>query len=120
MGRYGVTCNAIRPNAGTRLTLNEELKQAWEKAGMTDLITRMDQIKPEDIAPLVVWLASDDAINVNGRTFFVETGRIGLYSEPVEEKVMVKVGGWTVDELFNSIPITLTSDLVNELLPKNE
>lgn len=108
MGRYGVTCNCIRPTAGTRLTLSEEMKKA-----RTEDIARIEQIKPEDIAPLVVWLASDDAANVNGRVFYVQTGRIGLYSEPVMEKQLVKAGGWTIDELFNFMPITMTWELVN-------
>jgi hypothetical protein len=60
-----------------------------------------------------VWLASDDAANVNGRTFFVEKGRVGLYSEPVLEKQLVKPGGWTIDELFTYMPGTMTRDLVN-------
>src|SRR5512136_139621 len=108
MGRYGVTCNCIRPNAGTRLTLSDEMRKARPEA-----MARFEQMKPEDIAPLVVWLASDDAANVNGRTFFVERGRIGLYSEPVLEKQMVKVGGWTIDELFMFMPAAMTKDLVN-------
>lgn len=108
MGRYGVTCNCIRPTAGTRLTLSEEMKKA-----RAEDITKLEQIKPEDIAPLVVWLASDDAANVNGRVFYVQTGRIGLYSEPVMEKQLVKAGGWTIDELFNFMPITMTWELVN-------
>jgi len=120
MGRYGVTCNAIRPNAGTRLTLSDQLKEAWKKAGMEAAIERMEHMGPEDIAPLVVWLASDDAANVNGRTFFVETGRVSLYSEPVEEKTLVKVGGWTIDELFNFMPTTLAAGLVNPAAPKQE
>ncbi|HJX69088.1 MAG TPA: SDR family oxidoreductase [Dehalococcoidia bacterium] len=108
MGRYGVTCNCIRPNAGTRLTLSDEMKKA-----RPDAMTKFEQMKPEDIAPLVVWLASDDAANVNGRTFYVERGRIGLYSEPVLEKQLVKAGGWTIDELFMFMPTALTKDLVN-------
>jgi len=108
MGRYGVTCNCIRPNAGTRLTLSDEMKKARPEA-----MARFEQMKPEGIAPLVVWLASDDAANVNGRTFFVERGRIGLYSEPILEKQLVKDGGWTIDELFKFMPLTMTGELVN-------
>ena len=108
MGRYGVTCNCIRPNAGTRLTLSDEMKKARPEA-----MAKFEQMKPEDIAPLVVWLASDEAANVNGRTFYVERGRIGLYSEPLLEKQLVKVGGWTIDELFMFMPTAMTKDLVN-------
>ena len=108
MGRYGVTCNCIRPNAGTRLTLSDEMKKARPEA-----MARFEQMRPEGIAPLVVWLASDDAANVNGRTFFVEKGRIGLYSEPILEKQLVKDGGWTIDELFKVMPVTMTKELVN-------
>ena len=108
MGRYGVTCNCIRPNAGTRLTLSDEMKKARPEA-----MVKFEQMKPEDIAPLVVWLASDDAANVNGRTFYVETGRIGLYSEPVLEKQLVKASAWTIDELFKFMPGTMTKELVN-------
>jgi NAD(P)-dependent dehydrogenase (short-subunit alcohol dehydrogenase family) len=102
MGRYGVACNCIRPNAGTRLTLSDEMRKTWPKSA----IEMLEQMKPEDIAPLVVWLASDAAANVNGRVFYVETGRIALYSEPVLEKQLVKVGGWTIDELFMFMPVS--------------
>ena len=120
MGRYGVTCNAIRPNAGTRMTLSDELKAAWKKAGREAAIVAMEKNDPNDIAPLVVWLASDDSANVNGRTFYVQTGLVALYSEPVHEKALVKVGGWTVDELFDFMPSTLAAGLVNPAPLKQE
>src|SRR5512137_2025433 len=77
MGKYGVTCNAIRPNAATRMTVTDELMAAWKKqfvdAGGTDeaqfkaIIDKMVlSSKPEHIAPVVTWLATEDAANVNG------------------------------------------------------
>jgi len=113
MGRYGATCNAIRPNAGTRMTMSDDMKQAAERSGRGEIVKYMESMKPEDIAPMIVWLASDASANVNGRTFFVQTGRIALYSEPVQEKVIEKQGGFTIDELFEKIPLTLAADLVN-------
>ena len=112
MGRLGVTCNAIRPNAATRLTLSDELKAAWTKSGMEQAVQQLEQLKPEDIGPLVVWLASEEAGNVNGRIFQVQTGKIALYSEPVEEKVINKPGSWTIDDVFKMVP-DITKDLVN-------
>jgi len=113
MGRYGVRCNAIRPNAGTRLTLSDEMRKTWPP----EAIAAMEAYRPEDIAPLVVWLASDDAVNVNGRSFFVQTGTVALYSEPAQEKSMLKAGGWTIDELFMYMPTTLAAGLANPYPP---
>jgi len=118
MGRYGVTCNAIRPNAGTRMTMSDDMKQAAERSGRGELVKYMESMKPEDIAPLIVWLASDDSANVNGRTFFVQTGRIALFSEPIQERVIEKQGGFTIDELFEKMPKTLADGLVNASPPE--
>ncbi|MBL7166299.1 MAG: SDR family oxidoreductase [Dehalococcoidales bacterium] len=118
MGRYGVTCNAIRPNAGTRMTMSDDMKQAAERSGRGEFVKYLEALKPEDIAPLIVWLASDDSANVNGRTFFVQTGRIALFSEPVQEKVIEKQGGFTIDELFEKMPKTLADGLVNASPPE--
>lgn len=115
MGRYGVTCNCIRPSAGTRLTLSDDMKKTRE-----DTVIRFQSLKPEDIAPLVVWLASDDSASVNGRTFYVEAGRIGLYSEPTLEKQLVKIGAWTVDDMFTFMSTSLTGGLVNPDPPRSE
>lgn len=119
MGRYGVTCNAIRPNAGTRMTLSDDMKQAAARTGSDGMIKMLEMMKPEDIAPLVVFLASDAAANINGRTFFVQTGRIALYSEPEQIKNISKPGvGFTIDEVFDLLPKNVTGDLVNRFPPQ--
>jgi NAD(P)-dependent dehydrogenase (short-subunit alcohol dehydrogenase family) len=118
MGKYGVTCNAIRPSAGTRLTLTDELRAAWERSGRHETIARVERSKADDIAPLVVWLASDAAANVNGRSFFVETGRVSLYTEPTPALTILKQEAFTIDEMFDSMPQTLAAGLVNPAPPQ--
>jgi 3-oxoacyl-[acyl-carrier protein] reductase len=113
MGPLGVTCNAIRPNAATRLTLSDELKASWTKSGMEQAIKQLEQMRPEDIAPLVVFLASDASANVNGRVFLVQTGKISIYSDPVEEKTITSDVSWSIDEMFRAMP-SITSHLVNQ------
>jgi NAD(P)-dependent dehydrogenase (short-subunit alcohol dehydrogenase family) len=111
MGKYGVTCNCIRPIAATRLTLSPELQAAMEKkskeagAGLgLDIGAELKKMAPEHIAPLVVYLATDAAANINGRTFFVGGGEVGLYSEPAVISSIFKDGVWTVKELADILP----------------
>ncbi len=110
MGRYGVTCNAILPVAGTRLNIgNPEVS----RVRTAESLARSALNKSEDVAPIVVWLASDDAANVNGRAFSSLTGEVGIYSEMQIEHRLVKDTAWTIDELFDLMPKTLAAGLVN-------
>jgi len=130
MGKYGVTCNALRPNAATRMTVTDELLAAWKKqfvdAGGTDEKVFKEMIdkmvlssKPEHIAPVVVWLATDEAANVNGATFFISSNDIGIYAEPaVTQKITKAEGFWTVDELVAITPKELTNNWVNPMPAK--
>jgi len=67
--KYGVTANAIAPVARTRLTTDATPSTAsmMQKAAGDEF----DQFGPQNIAPLVAWLASDDAAGVNGQVFRV-------------------------------------------------
>lgn len=125
LGRYGVTVNAIRPLAGTRLTLTDELRAAAEKKAkqgqtrLTEAVRIFEASKPEHIAPLVVWLCTDAAAHVNGRTFAVEGPKVGLYSEPELIRQLYSPSGfWTLDELVGAMP-GIAGDLVNPSPPQS-
>jgi len=121
LGRYGITCNAIRPRAGTRLTINQALKDAWvkmwgEEEAMKHVRELEDMLRPEEIASLVVYLASEQADHVNGCIFEVWRGHIGIYRDPPEvEQVLWKDGSWLPEELVDLMGKTLTRGKVREL-----
>ncbi len=121
MGRYGVTCNAIRPRADTRLTLTAQVLQAREQriAAGLDRPTEEWQRSPDAVAPLVVWLCTEAASEINGCSFVVRGSYIGLYQEPVLARTLYKRAGiWTVPELCDAMPTALTAGLVNPSPPK--
>jgi len=75
--------------------------------------------KPEHIAPVVVWLATEDAANVNGATFFISGNEIGIYAEPaVTQKITKADGFWSVDELVKVTPKELTNNWINPMPAK--
>jgi NAD(P)-dependent dehydrogenase (short-subunit alcohol dehydrogenase family) len=75
MNRYGVTANAIAPVARTRLTVDATPQTA---AGMAKPKEGWDPFTPAHVAPLVAWLASDDAKDVHGEVFRVGMGTVWL------------------------------------------
>src|SRR5262245_5952492 len=70
LGRYGVTANAIAPAARTWMT----------EAAFAEMMRKpeagFDRMAPENVAPLVSWLASTESREVTGRVFEVEGGVI--------------------------------------------
>jgi NAD(P)-dependent dehydrogenase (short-subunit alcohol dehydrogenase family) len=116
LGRYGVTCNAVRPRASTRLTVNPMMEEARRRRAEAQGGTVEDDesaepiatMDPAAIASLVVYLCTDDARNVNGRDFFVAGNQIGLYSLPsTEADVFTTQPIWTVDGLAAVFQSTL-------------
>jgi NAD(P)-dependent dehydrogenase (short-subunit alcohol dehydrogenase family) len=121
MGRYGVTCNAIRPAAATRLTVSPEMEAARKKreqTGQPAPAFDITSLVPEAIAPLVVFLCTDEAANINGHIFYVRAGQISLMTDPTIWRSVHKDGRWTVDELCKIIPQSLAAGLVNPSPPE--
>ena len=67
----------------------------------------------DDVAPMVTWLASDDAAHVNGHVFHVTEGLVTLLNEPEPVRTIQKDGIWTVEELVRVFPVTIGIELVN-------
>ncbi|PKB67329.1 MAG: hypothetical protein BZY82_03470 [SAR202 cluster bacterium Io17-Chloro-G3] len=125
MGRYGVNCNAVSPVAKTRLFpgaaenhrvfgLDEPSSrraglgippplEAWEGPGSPN--------DPENVAPIVVYLCSDQSPNANGYVFGVRGGSIYVYSNPAPERSIFKAGIFTMDELDELVPQFISYDL---------
>ncbi len=134
LGRYGVTCNSIRPRAGTRLTLDPELLEQQKRAmqsraggrlgggdsdvAMTGMAAGM--FKPENVSPFVTWLCTDEAANVNGRSFLVGGNLIGLYTEPTVEAALYNPQeDWTVDYISAIAPQSYLGAIKN-IAPSQE
>lgn len=92
--RVGVRVNAIAPAAMTRLLGTVMADQPQPAPG------EYNPWSPAQISPLVVWLSSDLAKDVNGQVFAVSGERIQLLSgwRPVTE---LRAGGrdWTIADI---------------------
>lgn len=82
LARYGITANALAPNARTRMTATAFDMTADEAA--------FDVYAPENMAPLVAWLCSADSADVTGEVFELKGGRVflsqGWTDSPAEDK----------------------------------
>jgi NAD(P)-dependent dehydrogenase (short-subunit alcohol dehydrogenase family) len=105
MWRHNVTVNAIAPAARTRMT-----EGAY---GSIEVGEGFDFWHPDNVAPLVVYLASDASSHISGKVFGVQGNVVELYqpwtsfSEIVNESGRWEPGDLAarVDTLFEGFPI---------------
>lgn len=119
LGRFGIRCNAIRPMAITQQVAEyHEHSAQWRR--LMDLTTGPGTVDldaeafgPARISPFVVWLCTDAAAGVNGRTFRISGDRVTLLAEPRAESMIEQAGGWTLDDLDRVAPEELVPEMVN-------
>ena len=109
MGRYGVTVNAVAPAAATRMigTIPEPATPRPSSSGQPP------SLEPEDVAPFVVYLATNAAANINGQIFAVMGGLVAQLNDPAPQRTIQKATRWTPEEIAQIFPATLGRDLVN-------
>lgn len=117
--RYGITANAICPAADTRMTINDAVIANRARKLEDGLITQEEYDRasrprgPEYVAPMVGYLCTDAAQDVNGHVFHVERNRIHNYYFGEERKALHKGGDglFTMDELLRDVPTTIMSEI---------
>ena len=121
-GRYGITANAMCPMAATRMTVNDAVIAGWKRRLERGLLTqaqydsRMAMPGPEYIAPMVAYLCTEDAKDVNGQLFHAERSLIHTYRYGEEAKSIYKYtdgGMFTVNELIETVPASLMAGIPN-------
>ena len=62
-------------------------------------VARLQQMTPEKIAPLVVYLGSDKADGISGQIFSVRNNEIFLFNQTRPIRALHRSDGWTPEKL---------------------
>ena len=93
MAKYGVTSNAIAPRARTRMTEGT--------FGNIPKPEGFDAWDPDNVAPWVVYLCTEQAAHISGQCFIVTGGEVHLIEQHHVVRTINKGDRWTVEELVD-------------------
>ncbi len=113
MAKYGVRANAIWPGANTRMTATvpEAARQIRAERGLGENAPRPTERKPEHVAAVVAFLATDMAQDITGWTIGITGDRLSLIEDPRPVKTVFCPGGWSLDQVVELWPGSLGLDL---------
>jgi NAD(P)-dependent dehydrogenase (short-subunit alcohol dehydrogenase family) len=97
LAKYGVTVNAISPGAATRMT--ESIPADRRRARSASA----DERSPDNVAPVVAYLASDRSGWITGRIIHSAGYEISLYSDPEPVSRIIGTGPWDADALGDQV-----------------
>jgi len=95
MARFKVRSNCIAPFAWTRMIDSIPAQTEEDKRR----VERFQQMTPEKIAPLAVYLASDRAEGITGQIFGVRNNEVFLFNQPRPIRSIHRSDGWTPQKL---------------------
>ena len=108
--RYGVTANCIAPNAATRMA-DRGLNVGQLGAFPSSEQAAGAEFDPANVAPAVIYLASEAAGNISGQVVVSEGYHIGLYSKSEQVRHIYSDGPWDLDDVFRLFPDTIGKGL---------
>ncbi|HEX4661613.1 MAG TPA: SDR family NAD(P)-dependent oxidoreductase [Streptosporangiaceae bacterium] len=97
LAKYGVTVNAISPAASTRMTDSVPTGRRRARAASAD------ERSPDNVAPVVAYLASERSGWINGRIVHSAGYEVSLYSDPQPVIRVVGTGPWELDDLADQV-----------------
>ena len=97
LARFGVTSNAISPGAATRMTESVPTERRRSGAAATDVRS------PDNVAPIVGYLASERSGWINGRILHSAGYEVSLYSNEEPVSRIIGTGPWGQDELGEQV-----------------
>ena len=112
---HGITVNSIAPMGATRAFGDTAYRDMLVDASLDRKKDPAEQgtnrAAPEFVSPTVVYLASEQAKDINGIVFRVGSGKVGRYSHPTEMNTIYRdwktEGTWPIAELETILPNTL-------------
>ncbi len=98
MAKYKCTVNTISPGAATRLTI-DLMKAAGREVDESDW-----KQGPQQIAPVITWLCSEEANEVTNQIFHISQGNVGIMQQPAVIKSYKSDDIWSLEKLNNVMP----------------
>lgn len=100
LARFNCTANAIAPMARTRMTMTGPAAVYF---GEKPAEGQFDQFAPENISPLVVYLASDAAQGINGRVMSIRGSIFEVFKPMSVQKAIDLKKQWTLADIQKKI-----------------
>jgi NAD(P)-dependent dehydrogenase (short-subunit alcohol dehydrogenase family) len=114
--KIGVTVNAIVPTALTRMVatipgLGELVEKVDRGEPVPEEIRRQGLGTPDDVAPVIVYLASKESADITGQAIAAGGDRIALWTHPGEVAEDIRTGGWSPEAVAEAFAGPLKAEL---------
>jgi len=114
VGKYRCTVNTISPGAATRMTI-----PLAEARGVKVDPTEFKR-GPQQLAPVVTWLASEASRDFTAQIIHVSQGTVGIMQQPAVIRSFKAEQLWKFDQLDQLMPKLLDAKTANDTRAKEE